>query len=91
MITETEYNNALNIVSRYENQFKPKTYQVSATYTADVNVDLVIPSHISTDEIISELQNGYGYDVAYNFEEEINHNTLKLKKLIVNGIEIELK
>lgn len=89
MITEEEYNIALNTVAKYENMFKEKTIHVSATYSADIRVTMTMRPQ-AVEEIIEELKEGYGYGNTYNFNEDINYHTLKLKELIISGEEIIL-
>ncbi len=90
-ITNEEYKKAQETVDRYNYENNIKIIFVSAQYEMILNVDLKLPSSMSTTEILKELKDGYGYHNAYEFNEEINRRSLKLKNLVVNGVEIDVQ
>tara|TARA_R110000772_G_scaffold12063_4_gene37230 strand:- start:4368 stop:4637 length:270 start_codon:yes stop_codon:yes gene_type:complete len=86
-ITIEEYRKASEIVQRFQYQ-QDKTLWANVIYKAEVNVSVKVPNEWTTEEIIEELKGGY-YDFDQDDEEDINLG--KIKRLIVDGVEVPLK
>jgi hypothetical protein len=87
-ITPEEYDNAYEIVRKYEYQRKPKTIQVSLYYNATVSVTVQVPADWSIEKIREELKEGY-----YDFEQDDREDVYlgEIVELIVDGEEIDLQ
>jgi aspartate-semialdehyde dehydrogenase len=86
-VTEKEYRKALEILKRYQNQFIPKTVQVSVTYAASVSVTLRVPKEFTEQQIKDALVDGY-FD--FDTEEDPRVNLDKMTELIVGGYEVKI-
>ncbi len=87
-ITDEQYQNALNIVRKYEYQFKPKTVQVSVMYNATISSCINVPAEWDIETIKSELEDGVCHD--HDKEDEDYIRIVKMIELIVNGHVIKL-
>jgi flagellar biosynthesis/type III secretory pathway M-ring protein FliF/YscJ len=89
MISEKQYEKALEVVRKYETQSKPETTLVRATFVADLSVAVRVPKKWSADEVLLELETN-GYDDL----EVVSNADISLKgvqELVIGGVEIPLK
>ena len=90
-ITESQYEEACDIILKYNLQNNVKTVEVTVTYNCKLTNTIQVPKDWTVDQIKEEISDGFYYDDEEE-EAEILENIVYegISELVINGKKISL-